>query len=156
MAEGPRLRRPPPRARPGPRQRPSRRCARGRQLSAEAAARANIQARQTPSWPRSWANFSLFWLYSHRNTWANLHLLGQPDTFLAFIATPVSLTSLECQVSELVNRDVCPVPWQRIVRPRCVWGWLRDRRHMTHATGYYIVNSHKTSPTRSHPDQRMN
>jgi hypothetical protein len=143
MAEGPRLRRPPPRARPGPRQRQSRRCARGRQLSAEAAARANIQARQTPSWPRSWANFSLFWLYSHRNTWANLHLLGQPDTFLAFIATPVSLTSLECQVSELVNRDVCPVPRQRIVRPRCVWGWLRDRRH-------------KTSPTHSHPDQRMN
>jgi hypothetical protein len=110
MAEGPRLRRPPPRARPGPRQRPSRRCARGRQLSAEASARANIQARQTPSWPRSWANFSLFWLYSHRNTWANLHLLGQPDTFLAFIATPVSLTSLECQVSELVNRDACPRP----------------------------------------------
>ena len=39
--------------------------------------------RKTPSWPRSWANFSLFCLYSHRNVWANSHLLGQPNTFLA-------------------------------------------------------------------------
>jgi hypothetical protein len=35
--------------------------------------------RKTPSWPRSWANFSLLYLYSHRNPdgptcifWANL------------------------------------------------------------------------------------
>ena len=41
------------------------------------------QVRKTPSWPRSWANFSLLWLYSHNNAWANLHLLGQPNTFLA-------------------------------------------------------------------------
>ena len=39
--------------------------------------------RKTPSWPRSWANFSFLPLYSHRNVWANLHLLGQPNTFLA-------------------------------------------------------------------------
>jgi hypothetical protein len=42
--------------------------------------------RKTPSWPRSWANFcllSLYSAYSHRNAWANLHLLGQPNTFLA-------------------------------------------------------------------------
>jgi hypothetical protein len=32
------------------------------------------QVRQTPSWPRSWANFSLLWLYSHWNVWANLHI----------------------------------------------------------------------------------
>jgi hypothetical protein len=32
---------------------------------------------------RSWANFSLLSLYSHRNAWANLHILGQPNTFLA-------------------------------------------------------------------------
>ena len=37
----------------------------------------------TPSWPRSWANFSLLPLYPHRKAWANWHLLGQPDTFLA-------------------------------------------------------------------------
>jgi hypothetical protein len=30
-----------------------------------------------------WANCSLLSLYSHRNAWANLHLLGQPDTSLA-------------------------------------------------------------------------
>jgi hypothetical protein len=37
------------------------------------------QVRKTPSWPRSWANRSLFWLYSRRRMhgpacifWANL------------------------------------------------------------------------------------
>ena len=39
-----------------------------------------------PSWPRSWANFSPLSLYSHRNAWANLHLLGQPNTFLARVS----------------------------------------------------------------------
>jgi hypothetical protein len=38
---------------------------------------------KTPSWPRSWANFSLLWMYPHRNVWANSHLLGQPNTLLA-------------------------------------------------------------------------
>ena len=41
------------------------------------------QVRETPSWPRSWATFSLLSRYSHGNAWANLHLLGRPDTFLA-------------------------------------------------------------------------
>ena len=40
------------------------------------------QVSKRPSWPRSWANFSPF-LYSHRNARAYLHLLGQPNTFLA-------------------------------------------------------------------------
>ena len=34
------------------------------------------QVRKTPSWPRSWANYSPVQLYSHRNAWANLHLFG--------------------------------------------------------------------------------
>jgi hypothetical protein len=41
------------------------------------------EVRKTPSWPRSWANFSLLSLYSRRNACANLHLLGQPNTFFA-------------------------------------------------------------------------
>jgi hypothetical protein len=41
------------------------------------------KVRKTPSWPRSWANFSPLSLYSHGNTWANLHIVGQPNTFLA-------------------------------------------------------------------------
>ena len=41
------------------------------------------QVRKTPSWPRSWANFSILSLYSHVSAWANLHILGQPNTFLA-------------------------------------------------------------------------
>jgi hypothetical protein len=42
------------------------------------------QVRTAPrSWPRSWANSSLFWLHAHRNAWANSFLSGQPDAFLA-------------------------------------------------------------------------
>jgi hypothetical protein len=44
---------------------------------------ATIQVRETPSWPRSWANFSLLWLSAHRNARASLHLLGQPNAPLA-------------------------------------------------------------------------
>jgi hypothetical protein len=46
-----------------------------------------IKVRKTPSWPRSWANFSLSQLCSHSNAWANLHLLGHPDTFSRSSAT---------------------------------------------------------------------
>ena len=41
------------------------------------------KVRKTPSWPRSWANFSPLSLYSNRNAWANVHCLGQPNTSLA-------------------------------------------------------------------------
>ena len=41
------------------------------------------RVRETPSWPRSWANLSLLSLCSHRNARASVHLLGQPDTLLA-------------------------------------------------------------------------
>jgi hypothetical protein len=40
------------------------------------------QVRKTPSWPRLWANSSLL-SRSHRNAWANLRLLGQPNAVLA-------------------------------------------------------------------------
>ena len=36
-----------------------------------------------PNRPRSWANFSLLWLCSHKNAWAKWHILGQPCAFLA-------------------------------------------------------------------------
>jgi hypothetical protein len=36
-----------------------------------------------PSWPRSWASSSPFKLCSRVDAWASLHLLGQPNTFLA-------------------------------------------------------------------------
>jgi hypothetical protein len=42
-----------------------------------------VAVRKTPSWPRRWANSSRLQLYSRRNAWANLHLLGQLTTFLA-------------------------------------------------------------------------
>jgi hypothetical protein len=41
----------------------------------------NHKVRKAPSWPRSWPNLSLLSLHSHRNAWANLHMLGQPNTF---------------------------------------------------------------------------
>ena len=45
--------------------------------------RGELKVRTMQSWPRSWANFSLLQLYSHRNAWANSHIVGQPDTLLA-------------------------------------------------------------------------
>ena len=42
-----------------------------------------LQVSKTPSWPRSWANSRLLWLYSRRNAWLNWHLLGQPNALLA-------------------------------------------------------------------------
>ena len=51
--------------------------------SQTAAATDATKVRKTPIWPRSWANFSLLYLCSHRNAWANLRLLGQLNTFLA-------------------------------------------------------------------------
>jgi hypothetical protein len=41
------------------------------------------QVRKPPSWPRSWANFSLLYMYSHWNARANVHRLGQSSTYLA-------------------------------------------------------------------------
>jgi hypothetical protein len=38
---------------------------------------------KTPIWPRSRADFSPPSLYSHRDAWTSLHLLGQPNAFLA-------------------------------------------------------------------------
>jgi hypothetical protein len=40
------------------------------------------QVRKTPCRSSSWADFSLLQLYSHRNSWANVHLLGQSNNFL--------------------------------------------------------------------------
>ena len=52
----------------------------------------HTRVRKTPSWPRSWASFSLLSLCSHRNAWANLHLLRQPDAFLARGPPPAGTT----------------------------------------------------------------
>ena len=41
------------------------------------------QVGKTPCWPRSWANSSRLELCFHRNPWADLRLLGPPDTSLA-------------------------------------------------------------------------
>jgi hypothetical protein len=41
--------------------------------------------RKTPSWPRSWANFSFLFLHSDRNAWANWDILGQPNSFLTHL-----------------------------------------------------------------------
>jgi serine/threonine protein kinase len=46
-----------------------------------------VHVRETPSWPRSWANSSLLQLYPHRNAQANPHILGRPNTFRAADST---------------------------------------------------------------------
>jgi hypothetical protein len=54
-----------------------------RYIVAELGARTDVawQVRKTPSWPRSWANFSLLYLYPHWSARANLHLLGNLTPF---------------------------------------------------------------------------
>jgi hypothetical protein len=54
--------------------------------AAPVALRTTPQVRKTPSWARSWANFSRLQLCSHRNAWDNFRLLGQPNTLLAAAA----------------------------------------------------------------------
>jgi hypothetical protein len=70
--------------RPNPRGR-GRGCAGGR-------GRADAEVRKTPSRPRSWANFSRFHLYPHRDAWANLDRLGRPNT-ARWLATSGAATS---------------------------------------------------------------
>jgi hypothetical protein len=41
----------------------------------------NLKVWEVPSWPRSWPNFSLSQLHSHRNAWANLHILANLTRF---------------------------------------------------------------------------
>jgi hypothetical protein len=55
------------------------------------------KVRKTPSRPRSWANTSLLQLCSHlgvRGPASSVHLLGQPDTFLAAIECQIDIVYL--------------------------------------------------------------
>jgi hypothetical protein len=74
-----------------------------------------------PSWTRSWANFSLLWLYSDRNTQVNLHILGQPNSFLALgdgaggdppgsDVRGLSHTYLNIWLARLFRDTLCPQP----------------------------------------------
>jgi hypothetical protein len=49
--------------------------------------------RKTPSWPGSWTDFSPLLLHPRWNAWATLHLLGQPNAFLACCAGLVAPSS---------------------------------------------------------------
>jgi hypothetical protein len=49
-------------------------------VHADGAAQALAQVSKTPRRPRSWANASLLQMCSHRNAWAILIPLGQPNT----------------------------------------------------------------------------
>jgi hypothetical protein len=71
------------------------------------------QVRKTLSWPRSWANFSLLsalQLCSHRNAWANLHLLGQPNTFLAAVPRRPSLQRCRLRAGLALDVKFIPTP----------------------------------------------
>jgi hypothetical protein len=81
------------------------------------------KVRKPPSWPRSWPNFSLRLLCSHRNVWANLYLLGQPNTFLAQgsgVATRSPTSSPRTSSSTSSPRCMAPSRRQtsRPARPR--------------------------------------
>jgi hypothetical protein len=53
----------------------------GRRDAAIVAVLQGLKVRQAPSWPTSWANFSLLQLYSHRNAWTNSHLVASLTLF---------------------------------------------------------------------------
>ena len=78
------------------------------------------QVRETPSWPRSWANFSLLPLYSHRNAWANLHLLGQPNTFLAAAVLP-AVGQRHRDHARVPGRVLLAVDVKVILTPPCIF-----------------------------------
>ena len=44
------------------------------------------RVRKTPSWPRSWANFSLSQLCSHRNAWASFRANLTPFSLKRYIS----------------------------------------------------------------------
>ena len=72
------------------------------------------QVRKSPSWPRSWASCSLLQLYSHRKAWANLHLLGQPDAFLAASWPATTASSMPSPRRRRARRRTAPPggqPW---------------------------------------------
>jgi hypothetical protein len=79
-------------------------------------------ARKMQRWPRSWANFSLLQLYSHRNVWANLHLLGQPNTFLALWLTA---SVRVCGSSKRSQREVRRGPGKSVIK--CQYSSRRDQ-----------------------------
>jgi hypothetical protein len=89
------------------------------------------QVRKTPSWPRSWANFSLLQLYSCRNAWANLHLLGQPHPFLAASGRGrwrrAPRTARRGMASRCRPRPVSSSARTRSTRWSCSWSTTSDR-----------------------------
>jgi GNAT superfamily N-acetyltransferase len=81
------------------------------------------QVRKAPSWLRSSANFSLSQLCSHRNGWANLHILGRSNTFLATALDQGR--GREWRPHRVVHRDAAPAPATAGVPPAAANGWHR-------------------------------
>jgi hypothetical protein len=68
-----------------------------------------LQVRKNQVGPEVCANFSPLQLYSYRGIpWANLHILDQPDTFLARRTRARSQAALRTSLSRCVNR------WMRL------------------------------------------
>jgi hypothetical protein len=74
--------------------------------------------RKTPSWSRSWANFSRLQLHSHRNAWANLHFWANLTLFSHQLpGRPSKATAVcrRCTLPRCVVQDpglgaIAPVP----------------------------------------------
>jgi hypothetical protein len=68
------------------------------------------KVRKMPSWPRSWANFSLLSPYSHENAWANLRRFGQAMKLTPCALKAPFVTHFEGNrlVFEYIERTVCP------------------------------------------------
>ena len=64
------------------------------------------------------SNLRILWLYPHRNAWASLHLLGQPNTFLA-ISYALTVT------------DLNPYGWRKGSNSHGRWGHYAPITAMT-------------------------
>ena len=93
----------------------------------------DAEVRKTPSWPRSWANFSLLCLYSHRNAWAGLHFSGQPNTFLA-----LGKGLLE-KPGHNVRRSAHPTAWVAVFGPSSISSGALDRFEYSYQFCDYVV-----------------
>ena len=69
------------------------------------------KVRKTPSWPRSWANFSLLWLCYHRDARANLCILWANLTPLSLkegVTPVVTEGDVKAFVAERLAKEKVP------------------------------------------------
>jgi hypothetical protein len=75
------------------------------------------EAKLAQSWPKSWPNFSLSSLYSHRNAWANLRLPGHltPSSLPLGAGTYAGLRAMLAHAAQPAFRARAGGIWDRMM-----------------------------------------